>query len=170
MGAHLKYLKYVLRHKFYVYQAGRKLGLGCIQLLLHDFQKFLPSEWFPYTRKFYGGSYPDKGFKFRNPQLGNIRTREQVNAEFDLAWLHHQKLGGKHHWQWWVLHEDDGDTKVLPMPDKYRREMLADWRGAGRAIHGKDETPQWYEKTKGGRKLHPATQAWIEGQLGVAER
>lgn len=160
MNKHLKYLRYVLRHKFYVYQEGRKLGLGRIQLLVHDFQKFLPSEWFPYVETFYGH------------KLDSVLDKEELTAHsnsFDRAWLHHQKLGGKHHWQWWVLQEDDGAEKVLEMPDKYRREMLADWRGAGRAIHGKDETDSWYRKSRLGRKLHPDTQAWVEQELGAGK-
>lgn len=163
MTKHWHYLKYVLRHKRYVYEEGRNLGVGHLQLLLHDFQKFMPSEWFPYVETFYGPASRDDG-------SGNVPWKRYVQSSkerFDEAWLHHQKLGGKHHWQYWVLLEDSGQEKVLPMPDKYRREMLADWRGAGRAIHGTDETAGWYEKTKRGRKLHPETQEWVEEQLGL---
>jgi hypothetical protein len=53
----------------------------------------------------------------------------------------------------------------LRMPLKYRKEMLADWRGAGRAITGKNETRQWYEKNKDNMMLHPETQRWIEANL-----
>lgn len=153
MNKHIQYLRYVIRHKRYVYEEGRKLGVGRIQLLVHDWQKFTPTEWFAYVETFYGSG----------------TARESWRARFDEAWLHHQKLGGKHHWQYWVLLEDSGQTKLIPIPDRYRREMLADWRGAGRAIHGKDETPSWYERSKAGRMLHPETQAWVEGQLGINE-
>lgn len=160
---HWRYLGYVLRHKFYVYRAGRKLGVGRLQLLIHDWHKFLPGEWLPYARYFYGGSYPSQDFSNRNPQFGSILTKERVQNEFDLAWLKHQRRA-KHHWQWWVLREDDGATKLLPMPDKYRREMLADWRGAGMAL-GKPDTKGWYEATCKGRMLHPRTKAWVEERL-----
>lgn len=156
--AHWQYAKYVVRHKRFVYEEGRKLRVGRIQLLLHDFQKFMSIEWFPYVEMFYGRKL--------DPAFDKARVEARKQA-FDRAWLHHQKLGGKHHWQFYVLLEDSGKEKVLPIPDKYRREMLADWRGAGRAIHGRDETAQWYEKTKAGRKLHPTTQRWVERQLGL---
>ena len=151
MKKHWQYLKYVIRHKRFVYQEGRKLGLGRWQLIKHDWSKFLPSEWFPYARFFYGGA----------------RTALAM-WEFKAAWLKHQHRN-PHHWQHWVLREDSGEVKVLDMPDKYRREMLADWRGAGRAIHGKDETASWYEKTKSGRMLYPDTLVWVERELGVEQ-
>lgn len=168
MRKHWKYLLYVLRHKLYVYQAGRRLGLGRLQLLIHDWHKFLPDEWGPYVRKFYGGNYPDEAFRWRNPQFGDILTQERVDAAFELAWLRHQKRG-RHHWQWWLLPLDDGGTKILEMPSKYRREMLADWRGAGRAITGKDETRAWYLKNREKMQLHPDTRAWIERELELSE-
>lgn len=142
----LKYLKYLFLHKLYVYQEGRKLGLGVWQMLIHDLSKFRTDEWIPYREKFYGAA----------PEL----WKEAFNA----AWLKHQHRN-PHHWQHWVLRTDDGRTKVMEIPDKYRREMLADWRGAGRAISGKDDTREWYEKYKDKMQLHPATRAWIEANL-----
>ncbi len=164
VNKHVRYLWYVLRHKLYVYREGRKLGVSRLQLLLHDWQKFTPAEWFPYVRYFYG-DYPV--FKDMSPGLKMIyfgRTREDVERDFDYAWLHHQKLGGKHHWQYWLLRLDSGITKALYMPDRYRREMLADWRGAGLAL-GKPDTAGWYEANRDKMQLHPETRAWIEQQL-----
>jgi hypothetical protein len=51
------------------------------------------------------------------------------------------------------------------MPDRYRREMLADWRGAGRAITGQDNTRAWYLKNRENIWLHPTTRTWVEHQL-----
>jgi len=53
----------------------------------------------------------------------------------------------------------------LPIPSCYRREMLADWRGAGRA-YGNPDTRQWYEKNKNQIILHDDTRAWLELELG----
>ena len=85
------------------------------------------------------------------------------NKAFDYAWLLHQKRG-KHHWQWWILPEDDGGIKVLPMPDKYRKEMLADWRGAGKA-QGTPDSYKWYMHNKEKMQLHPDTRKWVECEL-----
>jgi hypothetical protein len=142
---HLKYLSYVLRHKWYVFVECCKMGIP-LRGLLHDISKFLPSEWFPYANYFYG-------------------KKHRPDPAFDFAWLLHQKRN-PHHWQWWILQEDEGDVKIFPMPDKYRKEMLADWRGAGKAL-GKPDTKAWYLANKDRMILHPETRAWIEEQLGV---
>ena len=152
MTKHLKYLWYVLRHKWFVLQEGLKLHTPLYLLIIHDWQKFTPTEWNPYVLTFYGG------WKY------GARPRWLVSA-FDSAWLHHIHLG-PHHWQYWVLQNDDGSTKAIEMPDKYRREMLADWRGAGRAIFGDDNTREWYLENKNRMVFHPKTREWIEHQLG----
>lgn len=55
---------------------------------------------------------------------------------------------------------------ALPMPDKYRREMLADWRGAGMA-QGKPDTTAWYKENRDKIILHPETREWVEEELGL---
>ena len=55
---------------------------------------------------------------------------------------------------------------ALPMPDRYRREMLADWRGAGRT-YGNTDTRAWYIDNREKMTLHPETAAWIESELGL---
>jgi len=160
MTKHFQYLKYVLKHKYYVFVEGRKLGLGIWQLLIHDWQKFTPTEWSPYVMTFYGGwKYGDR------PQW--------LKDAFNRAWLHHIHHGGQHHWQHWLLMYDDDKEQYerIEMPDRYRREMLADWRGAGRAITGQDNTDKWYLERRERFKnvLHPNTRQWIEEQLGMKE-
>lgn len=157
MKAHWSYLKYISRHKWFVFQEACKLDIAMLGLV-HDWSKFLPSEWCAYANFFYGNEevHPrDETGYYKPPITGD--------AAFDFAWLLHQKRN-KHHWQWWVLPKDDGGFNVLPMPDRYRREMLADWRGAGRA-QGQPNTRAWYHKNKGKMKLHKHTRDWIEKQL-----
>jgi hypothetical protein len=72
----------------------------------------------------------------------------------------------KHHWQYWVLVEDEGGYKVLDIPSRYRREMLADWIGAGRALgYPRLETWLWYQRNSHKMRLHPETRAWVEQRL-----
>jgi hypothetical protein len=54
MTSHLKYLHYVLRHKWYVLRAGLATGAPLWRLVIHDWSKFSPAEWSPYVRMFYG--------------------------------------------------------------------------------------------------------------------
>lgn len=65
-----------------------------------------------------------------------------------------------------VVNQLNNAPVPLPMPDCYRREMLADWRGAGLAL-GKPDTRGWYLANRENIQLHPETRAWVEEQLGV---
>jgi hypothetical protein len=153
MMAHLRYLKSVLRHKWFVFVECCRLGIPLLGIV-HDLSKFLPSEWSPYVRFFYGPQPPP----------------EATKADFDVAWLHHQHRN-KHHWQRWILrldHPQKRELVLLPMPDKYRREMLADWNGAGKA-YGNPDTRGWYLEHKDEMQLHSATRQWIEEQLGIIQ-
>lgn len=151
MSKHGRYFRYILRHKLYVYQEGRKLGLGRIRLLLHDWQKFTPAEWRPYLDTFYGTKV----------------EKAAAKDAFDRAWLHHQRSGTAHHWQSHVLMLDNGGVKPLPMPDADRREMLADWRAMGRAFGEEPPAVGWYQKNKHKMQLHPDTRTWVEAELGI---
>lgn len=147
---HWAYLKYVVRHKWYVFEECLKQGVPLHIAIFHDWDKFLPDEWIPYAESFYG----EDGSK-----------QYQPNDGFTYGWNSHQKKN-KHHWQYWMITWDKGNTDCLAMPDVYRREMLADWRGAGRAITGEDNTLGWYISNRENMKLHPDTRHWIEQQLG----
>jgi hypothetical protein len=165
---HCKYLKSQVRHHWFVFVECCKLGIPWLGIV-HDLSKFSPSEWRGYARYFYGG-YPDEdamgvwGWTYYTGP-----TKQSVAHDFDVAWLHHQHRN-KHHWQRWLLTLDSarGDGKLfpLPMPDRYRREMLADWRGAGRA-YGNSNTAEWYRQNREQIQLHPETRQWIEKQLGI---
>ena len=163
---HLRYAWYLAKHKWFVFVACCGLGIP-LAGIIHDWSKFLPDEWLPYARSFYGPQYPkllDIHGDERNRALDSGHYKEAIREAFDLAWLKHQHRN-PHHWQFWVLREDSGKTKVLEMPDRYRREMLADWRGAGRAMGKGDDVRSWYRDHKGLMLLASETRAWIEEQL-----
>ena len=148
---HLAYLEYVLRHKLYVLKACRLTGASLWRGLVHDWSKFLPSEWMPYSECFYA---PDG-------------TKQYMETPaFNQAWLDHQHRNAHHH-QHWVLRTDNGAAIAMPMPDEYVCEMVADWVGAGLAITGKMDVKAWYEKSKNKMVLHPETRAKVETLLKV---
>ena len=149
MRRHLQYLKYVLRHKWYVFLAGCRLGIPLLALV-HDWSKFKPSEWLPYARTFYSSS----GVGQYEPESGGM----------DVAWNAHIHRN-KHHWQYWVLVRDNGDIDCLPMPGKYRLEMLADWIGAAKA-QGNPDLLGWYKDRSENIMLHPETKLWLNSQMG----
>lgn len=144
-----RYFCYVCRHKWYVFIYGYQLGIPLLALM-HDNSKFELDEFIPYADFFYGGD----------------KTRPGVKAAFDLAWLIHQNRN-KHHWQWHLLINDQEPARCIPMPDRYRREMLADWKGAGRAINGVEDAAGWYRANRDKMQLHPETRLWVENQLGI---
>jgi hypothetical protein len=149
LAKHLCYGRYLIRHKAFVLLEACRLGVP-IRGLLHDWHKFLPSEWIPYAEFFYGDE----------------AGAEWTAAAFARAWLAHLHRADHHH-QHWVLRNDDGTVEVLEMSNGARREMLADWIGAGRAL-GKPDTAAWYTENKHRMSLGPDTRRWIEHEL--AER
>jgi hypothetical protein len=136
--------------------------------IMHDLSKFLPGEFIPYARYFYG----DKNDISRGrDSTGYYQAGDTISDDFNFAWLLHQKRN-RHHWQWWVLPMDDGTVKIFDMPIKYRKEMICDWVGAGKA-QGKfspkndkyRETRAWYHSAKYKMLLGHDTQEWIEKEI-----
>lgn len=153
MNGHLRYASYVLRHKWFVFVAGRRTGAPLWRLIVHDWSKLTAAEWSPYVRSFYGPwSYKDRP--------------ADVVATFDAAWLHHQHAN-PHHWQHWVLREDSGATKVLPIPERIVREMVADWMGAGRAITGRWEVASWYAANRDKILLAEETRGLVDALVAA---
>ena len=77
----------------------------------HDISKYSIEEYNAYDDYFYGEEHT-----------------EEVEKAFNLAWLHHIH-NNPHHWQHWVLINDDPDLGImaLDMPYDYIIEMIADW-------------------------------------------
>lgn len=160
MIASIRFLYATVVHKWHVYYAGRRLGVGRWQLLIHDLSKFRPREFVPYGKFFY--SRPGAGWL-------KAVTDPQHQPHMLAGWLSHIQRN-PHHWQHWCLINgasvvaSRGTTvevnpiDALPMPRKYVFEMLADWMAAGRAYQG--EYPKsiadwkWWQESKDSIVLH----------------
>ena len=173
MLKYIKYLHYVIRHKWFVVVECFKCGLIWCGIM-HDMSKFLPSEFIPYAKYFYG-KYPTieelKG-AWKVTEYG-ITTKEEIKRQFDIAWLKHQHRN-PHHWQHWILQNDEDGIKIIEMPYKYVKEMICDWKGAGLAQGYKSpkddqwlETRIWYIKNKSKMKLHKWTIKWLDMMLQI---
>jgi hypothetical protein len=136
-----------------------KIQLG----IIHDWSKFRPSEFIAYARYFYG-DYPKYDDVMGDAKNRIVLYKEDIDRRFDTAWLYHIHRN-KHHWQYWLLQEDDGPQKNISIPVKYLNEMVADWKGAGRAITGEDNTPEWYLKNKKTINLNHINRKWVEKKL-----
>jgi hypothetical protein len=62
------------------------------------------------------------------------------------------------------------NVKVFEMQYPYNLEMICDWNGAGRAIHGRVEIVEFYVKNKENMILHPATREWVELKLNISKK
>jgi len=121
-----KHFKKVCVHKYWVFYYCWKMGIP-LQGLFHDMSKFSSVEFWEGVKYYQGNSSPIDACKKENG--------------WSKAWMHH-KGRNKHHYEYWQDNFDDGGI-AIEMPLKYKKEMLCDFLGAGRAYYGKDFT---YEK------------------------
>src|SRR5829696_8066088 len=149
MLRHLANFRYNLRHKWYVFAECRKLHVPLWIAIWHDWDKFLLDVWLPFVRYIH---------------TSQDAQRPDAKQAFTQAKMTHMHRN-KHHWQFWVYIDDCGQFECLPMPDVYRREMLADWRGAGKSM-GKPDLLGWYTECRKTMRFHLETQQWLEEQLG----
>lgn len=171
MNKHLKYLSYVVRHKWFVLLACIEHGIFW-RGVVHDWSKFLPSEWRPYAEFFYGRGAQLRAKKKRTQYLTPDELTELTTIEraFDRAWLSHQHRS-PHHWQHHILREDNGNTKLLAMSKADATEMVCDWMGAGRAITGrKGTTLDWYLRNRDKMALPYEIKAYVEHLLQVPDQ
>ena len=133
--------------------AGKQLGVDEEQLEQHDLSKWDDEEYYAYTKQFQGGGCPEY---------------------FPSAWLHHIQQN-EHHWEHWIFPKrysykrkgsevfDVGDTvyqsrgglSLIEMPEKYVREMVADWLGASMTYTGSWDMTDWLRENLKDIELHP---------------
>ena len=143
-----KYVRLVVKHKWFVLVAGLKLQVPIWRLIKHDLSKFYPSEIIPYGRQFFG--------------------KEKNQAEWEECWLKHQNRN-EHHWEYWIPRSGcspyKGGDNPLPMSEDSIREMIADWMGASRSYEGKWPNVnewKWVNKNLPKMRLHSKTRKKLE--------
>jgi len=136
-----------------------KLKVPLYLAFLHDISKFYPVEFFAYANNFYNKDGTKR--KIRD-ESGAYDTNAQSD-KFKLAWIHHQR--NKHHWQAWCNIGDNGFITTIDIPEKYIREMIADWCGAGMCVSGEATPVFWYNKNYSKMKLSEATRFKLENIL-----
>lgn len=151
---YVKYLFYVLKHKYYVFKYGLKFKVPIINLIIHDWDKFLPSMIVSYTNYFYN----------KENKKGYLH-QPMDNDQFDLSWLQHIHYN-KHHWQHWILQNDTDGLKVLKMPEVDCLEMIADWYGAAEA-QDNPYVKGWYLKHYQDIKLHTETRNFVNQHFDI---
>lgn len=164
--AQWRYLKYVLRHKYWVLRAGLHLGVPLGQLLRHDASKFSWQEWWPYVAWMYDSPdgttdyWRNRAKEFPHDEEAQLRKRR-----FQRAWEHHWQHN-PHHWEFWSFKAQKPGSTMEPaeMPGDYIREMVADWIGAGYA-QGKRDVVGWFLNNERRMDLAPATHDIVVGLM-----
>jgi hypothetical protein len=150
---YLKFLRQLLRHKWFVLVAGIKIGgVPLWRLIVHDWTKFSPSEFGRYARNFHGD------------YSSSPNDRGAVALEFVYAWLHHENRN-PHHWGYWVPRSGKRANDPLPVPETYLREMVADFMGASRAYTGSWEMSEWLTDNLWKMNFHEASLLRLESIL-----
>lgn len=109
----------------------------------HDLSKYTTDEYQAYDDYFYGES------------------SKAVDDAFNYAWLHHIH-NNPHHWQYWVLINDEDGTVALEMPEAYVTEMIADWWSFSFKTGNLYEIFNWYKTHKLNIMLHKNTKKLVE--------
>lgn len=153
-------------HITHVQEAGERLGVPEEQLAIHDESKWSDEEFPHYAAYFHSG--------IDESPLDAASQEGTVSDGFTRAWLHHIHHN-PHHWQHWMF--PDGfspegssvENGVLPMPENYVREMVADWMGASKGYTGSWDMTDWLNENLHKMSLH--SQTWeilreVLGELG----
>ena len=157
----IEYDNYLVQHKNNVYHGFEWIKDNIPELLKHDYDyerqlryghdasKSDEEEYTAYDRYFYGGN----------------RSYEVVR-KFNLAWLRHIH-NNPHHWQYWVLINDDPNEgeKIMDMPYNYIVEMICDWWAFSWKDNNLYEIFNWYDEHKDYMKLSDKTRSTVEGIL-----
>lgn len=165
-----QYNDYLLTHKFKVwlaydyllnlYSANSTGRLNIYHnlwqdfLIDHDNSKLLSQEYTAYDRYFYPNENDDE---------------ELVEKNYKEAWLHHIH-NNPHHWQYWVLINDNDRVEALEMPKRYILELLCDWMSFDITLCSQEDggswfnavkTKQYWDSHKKDMILHPKTRSSI---------
>lgn len=164
------YLRYILEHKKNVFKTCWKRGLY-IHAFTHDLSKFLPSEFIPYARWFYGknGTYLKDYIK---KYEGNVedwdfeymkKINKECNNRFKWAWAKHYTRN-KHHWNHWF---NPLTNECEEMPHKYIMQMICDWEAM--ALKFGDTAQVYYLKNYNNIELADISRLKLEIELGLNE-
>ena len=118
----------------------------------HDKSKYSEEEYKAYDDYFYGDT-----------------KSKEVDYNFDLAWNHHQK-NNPHHWQYWVLLKDEGETVPLDMDYDSILHMICDWWSFSWKSGNLYGIFDWYKKNKEKQIMSKKTRKVVEEVLDTIKK
>ena len=127
-----------------------------IRVYCHDLSKERSDEYLAYDAYFYGESLESM-------------TTPDLDSWFDEAWLKHIHRND-HHWQYWILHKDDGGYYPLRMDQDAIYEMVCDWWSF--SLNKKEPYAifDWYMENQHNMELHKDTRKILEDILCVLKQ
>ena len=118
--------KTIIPHKIAVYESGMELLKNPeidVQLSSQSKEEFIYNLWIHDLSKFSA----DEIFGYANYN----RETGSGKLQFEKAW-HHHKMHNPHHPEYWLNPNRSGELEMLPIPNIYILEMIADWMGASK--------------------------------------
>lgn len=109
-----------------------------LMILLHDDTKTIPSQYNAFDEYLFGKPKKDTMMKYRYAELEHINSNP-------------------HHWQHWMLINDDGTKLLLDMPYEYIIEMICNWWSHSWAKGDPFEIFDWFEENQKHIKLSKRT-------------
>lgn len=117
----------------------------------HDKSKYSNEEYSAYLEYFYPSDGSQRDFD---------NVPDDVEINFDKAWLHPQKCNPPH-WQYWVLIRDSGELVPADMSLESIFEMLCDWHSF--TLRDPESTAyKWYQDNKSKMVLSDTTKMLVE--------
>ena len=126
----------------------------------HDSSKYSEEEYKAYDDYFYGNS-------LRKSDVSKAIEMYKIDKVFDYAWLHHLH-NNPHHWQFWLLPNDDGTVEALDIPKKYIKEMVADWAAFSYINNNAQGLLDWYSSNREKQKMSYLTRRRVDKAVGLA--
>jgi hypothetical protein len=122
MKKYIKYFFYVIEHKYLVFKCCIKRKLY-IHAITHDLSKFLPDEFLPYAKYFYGKSKNEIEFKYAWDKHKN-RNKHHYENESHIIWIKDRNLNIIP-LDWWE-NESNMFSQYIEMKEKYVLQMICD--------------------------------------------
>lgn len=136
-------LKLVLVHKWYVFLAGLITDVPLWRLLIHDWSKFTLIEFFGYAGNA-GGKVSKE--RWAKSWLHHLHHNPHHPEHYILSWLGNPDFYNE------IGEHIGGFVTLLPMPENFVREMLADMMGTSKKISGSYDIAKWLNQN--GPKMH----------------
>jgi hypothetical protein len=168
MKQYIKWFKYLMTHKWYVFVDMYKAGYP-LAGLIHDWDKLTFYKFVTYANHHYAPDGEPKGH-FKTKTAG-YKAGETGDEPFDACVLDHLRIS-EHHWQHYYEVVDYGGFPAeitRMMPHERIVEMMADWRSAAKVQGTDPDMVKWYDQHKDDMKLNSRTREEIETTLNYAE-